>query len=220
WGNITPPANNDVFVELADDFGDVIAQDLIVSFARPAVSPTALTVSPASVTITPPNAAPFGAATLTVNPGSAAQAWTASVFPANRTTAWLTLSKYSGTGTTSVALQTSAAGFEPGAYRATVVVESAGTVPQVIATPVMFVVGGSGGTDISSVGNSLSSQPTASPGMIMSVYGTQLANSAQTAATQPLPYSLGGVSATVNGIAAPFFYSAPGQSESCPRADD
>ena len=211
WGNITPPANNDVFVELADDFGDVIAQDLIVSFAPPAVSPTALTVSPASVTITPPNAAPFGAATLTVNPGSAAQEWTASVFPANRTTAWLTLSKYSGTGTTSVALQTSAAGFEPGAYRATVVVQSAGTVPQVVATPVMFVVGGSGGTDISSVGNSLSSQPTASPGMIMSVYGTQLANSAQTAAAQPLPYSLGGVSATVNGIAAPFFYSAPGQ---------
>ena len=42
--------------------------------------------------------------------------------------------------------------------------------------------------------------------MVVAVYGSNLANSTDTAAGHPLPYSLDGVSAAVNGIAAPIVY--------------
>jgi uncharacterized protein (TIGR03437 family) len=47
--------------------------------------------------------------------------------------------------------------------------------------------------------------------MIMSVFGTQLAPSTQAASSIPLPLTMAGVSATVNGIAAPLYYVSPGQ---------
>lgn len=52
---------------------------------------------------------------------------------------------------------------------------------------------------------------TYSPGMIMSVFGTGLSPSAEVAGSLPLPVSLAGVTATVNGFAAPFYYASPGQ---------
>jgi uncharacterized protein (TIGR03437 family) len=49
--------------------------------------------------------------------------------------------------------------------------------------------------------------------MLMYVAGTGLSNSSQLqiAAKVPLPYSLGGVSATVNGVPAPIYYVLPFQ---------
>src|SRR5579864_8163366 len=46
---------------------------------------------------------------------------------------------------------------------------------------------------------------------MMSVYGTALAPSTRSAASRPLPLTLSGVSATVNGIAAPLYFVSPGQ---------
>ena len=45
----------------------------------------------------------------------------------------------------------------------------------------------------------------------MTVFGTQLAVAAASAGVLPLPFSLGGVSATVNGVSAPIYYVSPGQ---------
>jgi len=39
--------------------------------------------------------------------------------------------------------------------------------------------------------------------MVVAVFGSNLAGSTYTASGNPRPYSLGGVSAAVNGIAAP-----------------
>jgi uncharacterized protein (TIGR03437 family) len=47
--------------------------------------------------------------------------------------------------------------------------------------------------------------------MLVSVFGTNLATSAQLASTLPLPLTMAGVSATVNGVAAPLLYVGPGQ---------
>ncbi len=47
--------------------------------------------------------------------------------------------------------------------------------------------------------------------MILSVFGSQLAPSVAVAASVPLPGQLAGVSATINGIAAPLYYVSPGQ---------
>jgi len=47
--------------------------------------------------------------------------------------------------------------------------------------------------------------------MVVSVFGTNLANTTDTGTGNPLPYSLDGVSAAVNGIAAPIVYISPTQ---------
>jgi uncharacterized protein (TIGR03437 family) len=49
------------------------------------------------------------------------------------------------------------------------------------------------------------------PGMVISVYGSQLAPSAMSASSVPLPLTMNGVAATVNGEAAPLYYISPGQ---------
>ncbi len=49
------------------------------------------------------------------------------------------------------------------------------------------------------------------PGMILSVFGSQLAPSTESAGSVPLPLTMTGVEATVNGIAAPLYYVSPGQ---------
>lgn len=52
-----------------------------------------------------------------------------------------------------------------------------------------------------------------SPGMILSVFGATLAPSdtAESASSLPLPITMAGVSATVNGVDAPLFYVSPTQ---------
>jgi len=50
-----------------------------------------------------------------------------------------------------------------------------------------------------------------SGGMIASLFGSNFASSQQSAATVPLPMSLGGVSIRINGVAAPLFYVSPTQ---------
>src|SRR6185295_7130065 len=115
--------------------------------------------------------------------------------------------------------QASGEGFAPGVYRATVVVQSQTAVPQVVNIPVMFVLGGStSGTAITSIANSYAlqsgAQTIASPGMLLSVLGFNLASTPQTASNAigiPVPFSLGGVTATVNGLAAPILYVSPTQ---------
>jgi uncharacterized protein (TIGR03437 family) len=66
-------------------------------------------------------------------------------------------------------------------------------------------------TSIGGLQNAASFQNVYAPGMALSVYGLNLANSTQTAYALPLPTTMAGVSATVNGIAAPLYYISQGQ---------
>lgn len=59
--------------------------------------------------------------------------------------------------------------------------------------------------------NAASGEAAYAPGMILSVYGTQLGSLAQSAATIPLPEYLAGFEATVNGVPAPLYYVSPEQ---------
>jgi uncharacterized protein (TIGR03437 family) len=206
WDRITPPASNNVFIELTDEFGQNLAAELTVSFAPPASGPPTLSASPASLSLQQTLEA-----ALAVDPGDQAQPWTASIYPANRTTSWLRLSQYSGTGPVEIILNAAGAGLGPGAYRALIVVQSANTLPQTLTVPVMFVLGASAGSAITGAGSALSFKNAESPGMILSVYGSQLANSVEQASSLPLPYTLDGVTATINGVAAPLYYISPDQ---------
>ncbi len=64
---------------------------------------------------------------------------------------------------------------------------------------------------IASLVNGASYQPVIAPGMILTVYGSELAPSIQSASAVPLPNSMAGISVTVNGISAPLYYVSPGQ---------
>jgi uncharacterized protein (TIGR03437 family) len=69
----------------------------------------------------------------------------------------------------------------------------------------------SGTPAISAVAHSASFLQSFAPGMILSVFGSQLAPTTVSAASVPLPNQLAGVSATINGIAAPLFYVSSSQ---------
>jgi uncharacterized protein (TIGR03437 family) len=208
FGGITPPATDTVLVLLDDAYG----QEVNISFSGPPANPGTLAAAPPSLSLAVTQASATTLASLTVNLSDQTQAWTASIFPANRTTAWLTASKLSGTGSGQIALTASGAGFEPGVYRATIVIQSQNAQPQYINVPVMFVLSGSAsGTAIGGIANAASFQSAVSPGMLLSVFGTQLANTTASASGNPLPFSTNGVSATVNGLAAPILFESPTQ---------
>ena len=98
WNGITLPASNNVLIELADEFGNLLESELTVSFAGPPANPIALSATPPSLDPSAGGSRRFGAATLALDISDKTQSWTASVSPGNRTTSWLTLSQYSGTG--------------------------------------------------------------------------------------------------------------------------
>jgi uncharacterized protein (TIGR03437 family) len=66
-------------------------------------------------------------------------------------------------------------------------------------------------TFISGLANAASFAQTYAPGAAVSVFGSQLAPSVGSAANIPLPLSVAGVAATVNGVAAPLYFISPGQ---------
>jgi uncharacterized protein (TIGR03437 family) len=206
-GGITPPATETIQIGTSG-----LSQEITVSLAGPSANPTKLSAAPASVSMAAGPGSPPALALFLISTTDATATWTASVYPANRTTAWLGASHFSGTGPTYVALTASGAGFEPGVYRAILVVQSPSAVPQSINVPIMFVLGGNtSSAAIDAVANPATYSGAVSPGMLVAVFGTNLANATNTASSNPLPYSLSGVSAAVNGIAAPLTYVSPTQ---------
>ena len=69
----------------------------------------------------------------------------------------------------------------------------------------------SGPAVISGLANGASFTQRFAPGMILTIFGSQLAPSPQSAARVPLPSELAGVSVTMNGITAPLYYVSPTQ---------
>jgi uncharacterized protein (TIGR03437 family) len=209
FSRIVPPTSEVIEV----DVDGKLVQQVVVSFAGPPANPTKITSVPTTVNLTTHDTTTPATAMLSIGIADKTQPWTLSLYPANRTSAWLTASQYTGTGSAQIALTASGTGFEPGAYWATVVIQSPNAVPQVVNVPVMFVFGGNtSGTAITAAVNSGSFQPSASPGMLLSVFGSNLANStAMAPAGTFAPYSLAGVTATVDDIAAPLFYVSPNQ---------
>ena len=76
----------------------------------------------------------------------------------------------------------------------------------------MFINGNtSPGMSVLGVVDAATYQAAVSPGMLVSIFGAQLAGASGQAKATPLPFSLGGVSARVNGVDAPVEYVSSGQ---------
>ena len=209
WKLASTPTTLDYEIAGVDTAGNNISATLQVPFQGPGQSAGALSVSKSALALNVA-AAQSASTSLTVTV-PAGQQWSLAVFPANQKTSWLVASPASGTGTSQVSLTASAAGLANGVYTATLVFQSVNTLPQFVNVGVTFTAGASSSISISGISNAASFQAVSAPGMFMTVYGKNLANSALLAPSVPLPLSMGGVSVTVNGVAAPLDYVSPGQ---------
>ena len=199
------------------EIGTTVTTTLNVTLAAASAAPVAMTVAPQTVTLAVGDAfrsaatdiaLSFAGTSITTAPLSGSLQWTASVLPG---ASWLTVSPTSGTVDGSLHIGVNAAGLSRGAYVGLVTVQSADALPQAINIPVTFVVGTSPSTVITAIANGASYAQAFAPGTLMTVFGTQLAASTASAGVLPLPFSLAGVSATVNGVSAPIYYVSPGQ---------
>ncbi len=188
------------------EIGGTVNATVSATFADAAATTTAFSVSPEAISI--PEG---GTATMALNFAAGTPQWTVSIFPANRTTKWLTVSALSGTGSSQLEVRASAAGLSHGVYSAVLTIQSVNTIPQFINVPVTLVVGASSATAIKGVANAASFGQAFVPGMVMSVFGAGLSPITQQTSQLPLPLTVKGVSVTVNGIAAPLYYISPGQ---------
>jgi uncharacterized protein (TIGR03437 family) len=207
---ITPPQTLDYEIEGTDPSGATIMATLRVSLTGPASAPSTLSASPPAVTISVSDSGGSATGSIAVSAGDGG-AWTASVFPENATTNWLTVSPLSGTTPAQLSLAANASGFANGVYRATLILRGTNTVPQFLEVPVTLVIGASPAIRIDGVTNAASFQLAAAPGMMAAVFGSGLAPSERWPSGIPLPLQMNGVSATINGVAAPLLYVSPGQ---------
>jgi uncharacterized protein (TIGR03437 family) len=182
------------------------------TLAAAATAPAALSIGPQSLRLATADNRHDASAVIDVGFTGGAPRWTASVTPANVVTKWLQLSPISGTGNGQIALRAATSGLSNGVYQAMIAFEAPGASPDHFTIPVTLVVGASD-AKIAAVANAASFQQAFAPGMLLSVYIEGLSGAASQASRQPLPLSLGGISATVNGVAAPIVgvYPAAGQ---------
>lgn len=211
WPASNPPQNVTYEMDGTDQTGTPVKSTLTTSFAGPDSSPATLSVAKNSVTLAAATSSQPSTSSLALNLSGSGQPWTISKFPSNQSTAWLTVNPLSGTGSQQVTITASGSGLASGAYNAMLVVQAANASPQFIEVPVVFMVGASSGISIGGVTNAGSYQQIFAPGMLMSVFGALLAPTPQSASTLPLPLTMAGVSATVNGVAAPLYYVSSGQ---------
>jgi uncharacterized protein (TIGR03437 family) len=200
---------------ISAELGNTVTATVSVTLAAASAAPVGMTVSPQTVTLAVADANRSAATDVALAfdrpgdfpPGGAPQ-WTASASPGAN---WLTVTPASGTGSGPLKITVNAAGLSRGAYRGVVTVLSSDSLPQAIGIPVAFVVGTSQSTVITAIANGASYAQAFAPGMLMTVFGTGLSPVTLSASTLPLPLTLSGVSATVNGVSAPLYYVSPGQ---------
>jgi uncharacterized protein (TIGR03437 family) len=193
---------------ISSEIGNTVTATVSVTLAAASAAPAGLTVAPGTVTLAVADAFRSAATDVALSFTGASPEWTAAVVPGAN---WLTVSPLSGTGSGALHVAVNAAGLSRGAYVGLVTVQSADAIPQAVNIPVTFVVGTSQSTVITAIANGASYAQAFAPGTMMTVFGTQLGVAAASAGVLPLPLSLGGVSATVNGVSAPIYYVSPGQ---------
>lgn len=193
--------------DLATGLGSVDFYNLVTNWKGPSsgtpstanltLASTAATISPTdsvtlTATLTASNASiPLG--TVTFRLGSAVLGTSALVAGTNQSSATLSVTGAS----LSVGPNTIVAEYAGNASYASANASTTVTVTQP-ADPL-----------IGAFTNSASYQTIYAPGMLMSIFGSQLAPVVSSATTLPLPSQLVGVSVTLNGLTAPLLYVSP-----------
>jgi uncharacterized protein (TIGR03437 family) len=123
-----------------------------------------------------------------------------------------TLSSAAGNATGELSITGSAAGIASGANTITAVYQGDSANNPATATVVLTVIGLSSATpSITGLTNAASYRQSYAPGMVLSIFGSNLALSTSSAGSVPLPTLLDNISLEIDGIAAPFYYVSPTQ---------
>jgi uncharacterized protein (TIGR03437 family) len=208
WQIATVPSTINLEVDGVDNAGNAIKATLSTQIKVAGQPPSTLAVSKTAIALSSvPSGLDIGSLSISL---PSTENWTLSTLPANQQSSWLAISQKSGKGPAQLTLTALARGLPNGVYTTTLIVESLYSVPSFINVPVTFTIGASKTTAITGLQNAASFQQVFAPGMIMSVYGNKLANATQSAQSAPLPLSMAGVSATVNGVAAPLYFISTG----------
>jgi uncharacterized protein (TIGR03437 family) len=207
YANVEVPALGSYQLAGVSEIGAPVSATATFSLAPASGAPTTMTVSAPAISIGWPSWVVPDSFDLKFGAGS--PAWTATVIPAVQN--WLSVSPLAGTGNTTINLSASAAGLSNGVYNATISIQAQDVLPQSIQVPVTFVVGASSNISIAGIGNAASGAHTFAPGQLIAVYGSNLVATQQIAGIQPLPLTMNGASATVNGVAAPLWFVSPVQ---------
>uniref|UniRef100_Q01UW0 Peptidase S8 and S53, subtilisin, kexin, sedolisin n=1 Tax=Solibacter usitatus (strain Ellin6076) TaxID=234267 RepID=Q01UW0_SOLUE len=199
------PGNRVYQIAGVSEVSSTVSSSLAVNYTGPATAPATLAVSTKAINLTVADSGQSNSATFDVSFTGGSPQWNVNVLPVKP--AWLTVTSSAG----HVTLTASAAGLSKGVYNTTLAIEAAGSLPQSMTLPVTFAVGSSSGIAIGGVAHGASFKTAFAPGMVLSVFGSNLAPATILAASIPLPLSLAGVSATVNGVSAPFYFVSRGQ---------
>jgi uncharacterized protein (TIGR03437 family) len=209
FANIIPPAPKSYTITGAAETGTSVTASASVTFAAAPATAAALSIPTSPLTISIADAGQTGTGTIPLGFNTSAPAWKVTLLPSAQQ--WLTVSAAAGAGNATLTLQASGAGLSNGVYNAIVSIEASNTVPQSVQIPVSFVVGASSDLTITGIGNAASGVQGFAPGELVAVYGSGLAPTTAIAGIQPLPLTLVGTSATVNGVAAPLWFVSPNQ---------
>lgn len=205
---IRAPASRTIQITGQSEIGTQVTASAQTSYLPAAPDSATLSVSPQVVELLADATSQVGGGSINIGFLNGSPQWNVSVAGH---ASWLTVSPISGNGNGQVMLQASSAGLSKGVYDATLTIQAANSMPQSATVRVVFVVGGSTTTNIDGVSSPAALSVVFAPGMLASVYGSNLAPSPLTAKFEPLPFNLNGVSATVNGISAPLEFVSPGQ---------
>jgi uncharacterized protein (TIGR03437 family) len=211
WNSRTALGSKTYQITGSSELGTTVAGTATSTLVSAASQPAVLSVSPPALEILAGDASPTGTAAVELNFVGAAPAWTVTVLPANRTSTWLNVAPLSGMGAAKLTVTASAGGLSKGIYNASLVLQTTGSNPQLVTVPIAFVVGSSSTTLIDRVVNAAAPLPVLAPGAMANVFGSALSPAKASAPGTPLPLTLAGVSATVNGITAPLYSVAPGK---------
>jgi uncharacterized protein (TIGR03437 family) len=204
---ITPPVTRTYSVIGVTDSGQLVSASASVRLNAASTAPAQFSVAKPTVTLTATDGVATGNIDLKF---SVAAPWTASIQQAGFNK-WLSTSDTSGMGDATIHLNASAKALSPGVYTAWVTIQATDALPQTLQIPVSFVVGASSAISITGVGNAASGAQVFAPGQLIAIYGSGLAPDTAIAGIQPLPFTLNGVSATINGISAPLWFVSAGQ---------
>jgi uncharacterized protein (TIGR03437 family) len=208
WDSTTLPGTKQIQVTGLSELETTVTASLSATFAPTAAAPPKLSVTPQSAQLAGNGVVQSDPFSIVVNLEGGTAAWTARVLPASRTTSWL---KISGAAPGPLNVIASSVGLANGVYQAMVTIEAPNAIPAMVSVPVTMVVGGSPDIRIFGIRNNASGTVAFSPGMQVAVYGSGLAPGTSQTSRIPLPFTLGGVSATVNGISAPVYSVSSGQ---------
>lgn len=198
--------------DLATGLGSVDAYKLVTNFASlnssasPATASLSLAASAGSINASD-NATLTATATAT-NGGVPLGSVTFVVGPAVLGTSSLVAGSGRSTATLAVTGATLAIGTN------TVTAEYTGSSTYGAATAstkITVTQAASGAPAISGFTNAASFKTSYAPGMLMSIFGSQLAPATWSASSVPLPPQVGGVSVTIAGADAPLLYASPTQ---------